>query len=528
MIRRAGGLILCDEVQPGFGRVGSHWWGHDWLGFAPDVVTMGKPMGNGYPVAAVVARADVMAAFRGAFGYFNTFGGNPVACAAATAVLDVIEDEGLVAHAQDVGGYMLDLLRALSHPLIASVRGVGLFFAVELARDGAPASAEAARVVEAMREAGVLMGRGGRAQHILKLRPPMPFTRENADMAVAALAVRAGRGSGLSLTAAQAALALWGSDRPPRLVTERENKVYEAWLPDGRHVALRLHRPGYQTREAIDAELDWTAKLARAGFPAPAPVATLDGALCAEAGGWIASCVTWIDGAPIGAAGVPLAGGLAEQIALHHDLGRLIADLHSTTDALNLPTTLPRASWDEDGLCGPDPLWGRFWDNPGLDAPGRETLIAARDTARTRLAAFRAGGADYGLIHADVLRENVLRGPDGLVLIDFDDAGYGFRMYDLGTALLHSLDEPHLPHLARALLDGYRQTRPLSPQAAALLPLFVTLRCLASAGWIIARAAPDDPRHAHYAARALRMARHILSGTAPWDGAQGFSSENPC
>ncbi|WP_343080532.1 aspartate aminotransferase family protein [Ostreiculturibacter nitratireducens] len=188
VIREAGGLILCDEVQPGFGRVGSHWWGHEWLGFAPDVVTLGKPMGNGHPVGAVVARPDVMAAFREAFGYFNTFGGNPVSCAAALATLDVIEEEGLVENARDVGGYTVSLMRELSHPLIADVRGGGLFFGIELMRDGRPATEDARRIVEGMRERGVLMGRIGRAQHILKLRPPMPFSRENADLAVGTLA----------------------------------------------------------------------------------------------------------------------------------------------------------------------------------------------------------------------------------------------------------------------------------------------------------------------------------------------------
>lgn len=181
VVRAAGGLILCDEVQPGFGRVGSHWWGHEFLGFAPDVVTLGKPMGNGHPVAAVVTRPDIMAAFREGFGYFNTFGGNPVSCAAASAVLDVIEAEGLVANARDVGAYTTALLRDLDHPAIHDVRGFGLFFAVEFARAGQPAPDIAARVVEAMRERGILLGRGGRAQHILKIRPPMPFSRSNAD-----------------------------------------------------------------------------------------------------------------------------------------------------------------------------------------------------------------------------------------------------------------------------------------------------------------------------------------------------------
>ncbi len=188
VVRRARGLILCDEVQPGFGRVGSHWWGHDWLGFAPDVVTLGKPMGNGYPVAAAVATKDIMAAFREEFGYFNTFGGNPVAAAAATAVLDVIEEEGLVANAAEVGEYTLSLLSELDHPSIAEVRGRGLFFGVVLTdENGGPATHLAERIVEEMKNRGVLMGRIGRKMNILKLRPPMPFSRQDADMAVGLL-----------------------------------------------------------------------------------------------------------------------------------------------------------------------------------------------------------------------------------------------------------------------------------------------------------------------------------------------------
>lgn len=187
-VRAAGGLIIADEVQPGFGRMGSHWWGHDWLGFAPDVVTLGKPMGNGHPVGGVVARPEVMAAFRNAFGYFNTFGGNPVSCAAAMAVLDVIEAEGLIAHANRVSAHFLGRLQALSHPLIAGVRARGQFYAIELARGADPAPEAAAAIVEGMKARGILIGRIGRQQHILKLRPPMPFAEEHADMATEALA----------------------------------------------------------------------------------------------------------------------------------------------------------------------------------------------------------------------------------------------------------------------------------------------------------------------------------------------------
>lgn len=187
-VRKAGGLILCDEVQPGFGRMGSHWWGHDLMGFAPDVVALGKPMGNGHPVAGVVARPEVMAAFREAFGYFNTFGGNPVSCAAAMATLQVIEDEDLMGNADRVSGYMHAGLSQLAHPLIAGVRARGQFYAVELAQGGQPAPEAAAAVVEGMKRRGILMGKIGRQQHILKMRPPLPFDRTNADMVLNALA----------------------------------------------------------------------------------------------------------------------------------------------------------------------------------------------------------------------------------------------------------------------------------------------------------------------------------------------------
>lgn len=185
-VRKAGGLIIADEVQPGFGRIGSHWWGHDKLGFAPDIVTLGKPMGNGHPVAAVVTRPEILGAFQEAFKYFNTFGGNPVSAAAAKAVLDVIEDEALVENAKDVGAYAVELLRDLAgrHDVMADVRGSGLFFGVELWRDGRPATDMCAAMVDEMRDRGVLLHSVGRYDNTLKVRPPCVFSRANADQLV--------------------------------------------------------------------------------------------------------------------------------------------------------------------------------------------------------------------------------------------------------------------------------------------------------------------------------------------------------
>ncbi len=189
VVRRAGGRIVADEVQPGFGRLGSHFWGHERIGLRPDVVTLGKPMGNGHPVAAVVATREMMAAFRETFGYFNTFGGNPVSCAAAMAVMDVIEDEGLQQNAADVGAYALARLGEIKHPLITDVRGAGLFIGLELCRNGLETAPDAARqVVEKMRQRGVLLHTLGRDYHCLKIRTPLCFSRENADLLAGTLA----------------------------------------------------------------------------------------------------------------------------------------------------------------------------------------------------------------------------------------------------------------------------------------------------------------------------------------------------
>jgi len=192
IVRSAGGLYVADEVQPGFGRMGDHMWGYQHYGVVPDIVTLGKPMGNGHPISAIIAREELVEAFTGKKMYFNTFGGNPVSCAAALAVLDIIEDDGLVAHAREVGDYVQRGLRELKHKhqLIGDVRGRGLFFGAELVRDRKtlePATAEARQVVNAMRDRGVLISKIGMHDNILKMRPPMPFSTEHADLLLSTL-----------------------------------------------------------------------------------------------------------------------------------------------------------------------------------------------------------------------------------------------------------------------------------------------------------------------------------------------------
>ena len=196
-VRSAGGLLIADEVQSGFGRTGSM-WGHTHANTVPDIVTLGKPMGNGHPISGLVTRGELMDEFRERVMYFNTFGGNPVSCAAASAVLDVLHGDGLVDNAGDVGGYLLNRLRDLMnrHECVGDVRGRGLFFGIDLVTDRAsktPAAEEAGRVVNDLREHGVLISRIGAHDNVLKLRPPLCFSRENADQVFDALDAALGR-----------------------------------------------------------------------------------------------------------------------------------------------------------------------------------------------------------------------------------------------------------------------------------------------------------------------------------------------
>jgi 4-aminobutyrate aminotransferase-like enzyme len=188
--RRLGALMVADEVQAGHGRSGTHRWSFQASGITPDIVVMGKPMGGGFPVAALVVRSHLLAAVPEEVELFSTFGGNPVACAAALAVLAVIEDEGLLANAAKVGSYLRQGLLALAerHSLIGDVRGEGLLLGVELVDEaGGPAAGNARNVTEAMRERGVLLSATGPAGNVLKIRPPLVFQREHADVLLQAL-----------------------------------------------------------------------------------------------------------------------------------------------------------------------------------------------------------------------------------------------------------------------------------------------------------------------------------------------------
>jgi 4-aminobutyrate aminotransferase-like enzyme len=186
----AGGLWIADEVQGGYGRTGAAMWSYQRLGIQPDIVTLGKPMGDAFPVAAVLTRSDLAARFSD-HDFFSTFAGSPVAMAAALAVLEVMEDERLVDNAREVGEYLTGLIRGLAGrtPGIGEVRGMGLAIGVEMVKPGTtePDASTTKAVVNGMRQRGVLIGTTGRHSNVLKIRPPLVFQRRHADQLVETL-----------------------------------------------------------------------------------------------------------------------------------------------------------------------------------------------------------------------------------------------------------------------------------------------------------------------------------------------------
>ncbi len=301
------------------------------------------------------------------------------------------------------------------------------------------------------------------------------------------------------------ALHLWGlSAHKATLVAQRENHVYRIDAPAP--LALRLHRKDMRSTAELVSELDWMAALQAQGLSVPRPLAALDGALCHQINGQIVDVLSWLDGQPMGIGGHlnPVLDGPSSYRAL----GQAMAKLHLCSDAWTPPPHFQRHAWDMEGLVGDTPLWGRFWENPRLTPQDAALLTRARSHARARL--LNLNSPDYGLIHADLVQENVLIGPGGPHLIDFDDAGYGHRLFDMATVVNFILRAPDPAPLQTAFIQGYLATRPIDLTD---LPLFQALRAFSYLGWIVPRF--DEPgaeaRQNRFVTLARQMAQTLLT-----------------
>ena len=281
------------------------------------------------------------------------------------------------------------------------------------------------------------------------------------------------------------ALAEWGfQDASYALAAERENKVYRVSFGE-RCFALRLHRPGYRTDDEISSELEWMAAVASGGVSVPAPVASSSGPFLQQIGAVQVDVLNWVNGETLKES--LRSPDLKHSQRLFFDLGRGMAKLHDASDKWIKPDGFSRAWWDRAGLVGADPLWDRFWENPTLSTADQELFSTFRDVAHARLIDIEKT-MDFGLNHADLVPDNVLVDGTDLHFIDFDDGGFGFRLFDVATALLKHMPSPGFLQDRQALIQGYQSCRSLDLSE---LDLFMALRAATYVGWIISRA--DEP-----------------------------------
>jgi Ser/Thr protein kinase RdoA (MazF antagonist) len=297
------------------------------------------------------------------------------------------------------------------------------------------------------------------------------------------------------------ALPLWGmAGAGVVLIKQRENAVFSVQCADGSRAVIRVHRADYHTDAELLSELQWMRALDEFGVRTPAIIPALDGELFktvsvpAVPEPRQVDVLAWVDGKDIGSIEESV-GELAEARKNYQLIGRLVARMHDFSSKWPLPAGFTRHAWDEAGLLGEQPWWGRFWELELLDSSQRDRVLAARDKALAELRVYGQDADRYGLIHADTLPENFLVDSDGSVrVIDFDDGGFGWYLFDFATALFFSLGEDYFDDLLQAMIAGYEEERKLPPEFEKMLPLFLLLRGFAYLGWIHTRSETDTAR----------------------------------
>ncbi|WP_010487432.1 phosphotransferase enzyme family protein [Pseudomonas sp. S9] len=293
---------------------------------------------------------------------------------------------------------------------------------------------------------------------------------------------------------ANTALHQWeGSFSELTLVKYRENAVFSARRDDGQRVALRVHRHNYHTEAALRSELQWMEALAAGGLQGPEVIPTRDRqqlvSVYSESIGEPRhiDMLAWLAGKTLGTSehGVNADDSTPD---VFHAAGALAARIHTHGERWEQPDEFVRHAWDEEGLIGHQPFWGRFWELDALTTDQRQLLLAARRRARIDLRRYGRNLSNFGMIHADLVPENLLLDKAKLRLIDFDDAGFGWHMFELATALFFCLDDPRYDQMQASLLAGYQSVRALTRQDLAMLTPFLTLRGMTYLGWVHTRA----------------------------------------
>ncbi len=273
------------------------------------------------------------------------------------------------------------------------------------------------------------------------------------------------------------------------LLAHRENTVFRVdEITSGRRFVLRVHRAGYHSDDAIRSELAWMTALKEAGVPTSEVVASKNGDWIQVVGNEAVpgprqcDLLGWVEGTEPDPQNI---------VASYRILGEINARIHQQAARWKPPRFFERHSWDEDGMLGENPIWGRFWELEKLTESQIDLLRKARDTARARLLEFGKADDRYGLIHADLMPDNILVSNGKVSVIDFDDSGFGWNLYDLATALLLHLEQDYYDTIYRSWVEGYRSVRELPDEHLKMLSTLLIARGLVALGWVHTRRETD-------------------------------------
>ncbi len=298
-------------------------------------------------------------------------------------------------------------------------------------------------------------------------------------------------------TLAAAALEQWGLQGSAlELIKYRENAVFKVLTPKGERYALRIHRHAYHSDDELRSELQWLAALDEAGIAVPELLPTNSGDLFtlvsvdAVPEPRQVDLLAWLEGRQLGSVeeGVDVSADDMEHN--YRTIGALAARVHNQATGWQVPEGFVRHAWDTEGLVGDEPFWGPFWELEALSAEERELMLAARAQVHKDLTAYGADPANadrYSMIHADFVVENLLVEGDSVRLIDFDDAGFGWHLFELATALYFEMEEDFFPAAFDAMVSGYREHRSLPDEQLAYMPLFFLARSFTYLGWVHTR-----------------------------------------
>lgn len=282
------------------------------------------------------------------------------------------------------------------------------------------------------------------------------------------------------------------------LVTHSENVTFRVFTRSSKtDYVLRLHRPGYNSIEELNSERQWAAALKDAGLSIQESLPTRQGEyfVLIDVPGTgeqrYAGMTSWLEGALLSDC-LEAQPDDADRARVFHRIGAIAATIHNQSAAWNEPPGFTRRRLDLDGLLGEQPHWGRFWEHPDLTPAGRTALLRKRHDVRIALQAYGETADNFSLIHADLDPDNIIQHGDDMALIDFDDAAFGWHLYDLASALIEYRSAPDFDALSAALLDGYREHRPLAKRDIEMLPAFLLIRGMATIGWYLQRPEHTD------------------------------------